>query len=78
MEILARDIYRTPGGGTRVEGGTFRRPLFAGRLFVMAIVITASATRSLIRRSLEDAENDKSQAKQAAKRHQYRDEPKVH
>ena len=78
MEILARDILRTPGGGTRVEGGMFRRPLFAGRLFVMASVITAPATRSLIRRSLEDAENDKIQAKQAGNRHQYRNEPKVH
>ena len=72
MEILARDIV------TRVEGGAVR-PLFTGRLFGRTLVITAPPlTRPLVRLSLEDAENDKGQAKQAGKRHQYRNEPKVH
>ncbi len=65
MEILTWDINRTPGGGTRVASGALlSRALFAGRLFAMAIVITAPRTRSLVRRSLKDRKNNEGQTKQ--------------
>ncbi len=77
MEILAGDIDRTPGGGTWVESRVLR-PCFTGRLFVLGVVFTAPLARSLVRRSLKDRKNNESQAKQAGKGHQCRNEPKVH